>query len=149
MDDFTLGPELPNAFRLRGSAANAVAPGKRPLSSMTPTFVEDGRGVLALGAPGGSRIVSQVLLGVLDYLAAPTVDLAAIAAAPRYHHQWWPDVLEIEPGGFSPQWRAALEAKGHRIQVVRRKWGNMQLAFQSKDGAAQSASDPRGADVGW
>jgi gamma-glutamyltranspeptidase / glutathione hydrolase len=149
MDDFTLGPELPNAFRLRGSAANAVAPGKRPLSSMTPTFVEDGRGVLALGAPGGSRIVSQVLLGVLDYLAAPTVDLAAIAAAPRYHHQWWPDVLEIEPGGFSPQWRAALEAKGHRIQVVRRKWGNMQLAFQSKAGAAQSASDPRGADVGW
>jgi gamma-glutamyltranspeptidase/glutathione hydrolase len=148
MDDFTLGPDLPNAFRLRGSAANAVAPGKRPLSSMTPTFVEDDRGVLVLGAPGGSRIVSQVLLAVLDYLAAPTVNLAAIAAAPRYHHQWWPDRIEIEPQGFTAEWRKALEAKGHRIEVARRQWGNMQLAFRSKTGVVQTASDPRGADVG-
>lgn len=148
MDDFTLGPELPNAFRLRGGAANAVAPGKRPLSSMTPTFVEDDRGVLALGAPGGSRIVSQVLLAVLDYLGSRDVDLVAIAAAPRYHHQWWPDRIEIEPDGFPAEWRAALEAKGHRIEVARRRWGNLQLAFRSKAGAAQTASDPRGADVG-
>ena len=150
MDDFTLGPELPNSFRLRGGTANAVAPGKRPLSSMTPTFVEDDKGVLVLGAPGGSRIVSQGLLAVLDYLGAPKVDLAAIAAAPRYHHQWWPDLLEVEPEGFSGEWRKALEAKGHRIQVVKRKWGNMQLAFKSKQtGAVQAASDPRGTDVGW
>jgi gamma-glutamyltranspeptidase/glutathione hydrolase len=150
MDDFTLGPELPNSFRLRGGSANAVAPGKRPLSSMTPVFVEDEKGVLVLGAPGGSRIVSQVLLAVLDYLRAPTVDLAAIAAAPRYHHQWWPDRLEIEPEGFAGDWRSALEAKGHQLQVIKRKWGNMQLVFKSKhSGAAQAASDPRGADVGW
>ena len=150
MDDFTLEPELPNAFRLRGGAANAVAPGKRPLSSMTPTFVEDGKGVLVLGAPGGSRIVSQVLLAVLDYLGAPSVDLAGIALAPRYHHQWWPDRVEIEPEGFTGEWRAALEAKGHRLQVVKRKWGNMQLAFKSKQtGAAQAASDPRGSELGW
>jgi gamma-glutamyltranspeptidase/glutathione hydrolase len=116
---------------------------------MTPTFVEDEKGVLALGAPGGSRIVSQVLLAVLDYLAAPTADLAAIVAAPRYHHQWWPDRVEIEPEGFTAEWRAALEAKGHRIQVVRRQWGNMQLAFRSRSGAVQVASDPRGRDVGW
>jgi gamma-glutamyltranspeptidase / glutathione hydrolase len=148
MDDFTLGPELPNAFRLRGSAANAVAPGKRPLSSMTPTFVEDDRGVLVLGAPGGSRIVSQVLIAVLDYLATPAVDLAAVAAAPRYHHQWWPDLVEIEPEGFTAEWRAALEAKGHRVQTVRRRWGNMQLAFKAKNSTVQTASDPRGADVG-
>ena len=147
MDDFTLGPELPNAFRLRGGAANAVAPGKRPLSSMTPTFVEDDRGVLALGAPGGSRIVSQVLLAVLDYMGSTSVDLAAIAAAPRYHHQWWPDRLEIEPGSFTAGWRAALEAKGHRIEASKRQWGNLQLAFKSKSGAVQTANDPRGADV--
>ncbi len=150
MDDFTLEADLPNAFRLRGGAANAVAPGKRPLSSMTPTFVEDGKGVLVLGAPGGSRIVSQVLLAVLDYLRTPGVDLAAIAEAPRYHHQWWPDRVEIEPEGFTGEWRAAIEAKGHRLQVVKRKWGNMQLAFKSRQtGAAQAASDPRGTELGW
>jgi gamma-glutamyltranspeptidase/glutathione hydrolase len=151
MDDFTLQPELPNSFRLLGSAANAVAPGKRPLSSMTPTFVEDAKGVLALGAPGGSRIVSQVLLAVLDYLRAPTtVDLATIVGAPRFHHQWWPDRVEIEPEGLDAGWRAALEAKGHRLQTVKRRWGNMQAVFKSaRDGAAQAANDPRGAEVGW
>ena len=150
MDDFTLEPELPNAFRLRGGIANAIAPGKRPLSSMTPTFVEDRKGVLVLGTPGGSRIVSQVLLAVLDYLRAPAVDLAGIVESPRYHHQWWPDRVEIEPEGFAGEWRLALEAKGHRLQVVKRRWGNMQLVFKSRQtGAAQAASDPRGSEVGW
>ena len=150
MDDFTLEPDLPNSFRLLGSAANAGAPGKRPLSSMTPTVVEDAKGVLALGAPGGSRIVSQVLLAVLDYLRAPTVDLATIVGAPRFHHQWWPDRVEIEPEGLDAGWRAALEAKGHRLQTVKRRWGNMQAVFKStRDGTAQAANDPRGAEVGW
>jgi gamma-glutamyltranspeptidase/glutathione hydrolase len=147
MDDFTVQPHVPNAFRLRGGEANAIAPGKRPLSSMTPTFVEDARGILVLGTPGGSRIVSQVLLAVLDYVHAPAVDLAAIVVAPRYHHQWWPDELEVEPGAFPAQWRAALEARGHRPQPARRAWGNMQAVFKSKrDGRAVAASDPRGAD---
>ncbi|MBI1964732.1 MAG: gamma-glutamyltransferase, partial [Betaproteobacteria bacterium] len=97
MDDFTLRPDVPNSFRLRGGDANAIAPGKRPLSSMTPAFVEDGKGVLVLGAPGGPRIVSQVLLAILDYLHAPVVDLQRLVGAPRYHHQWWPDRVEIEP----------------------------------------------------
>jgi len=149
MDDFTLNEDLPNAFRLRGGGANAIAPGKRPLSSMTPTFVEDAKGVLVLGTPGGSRIVSQVLLAVLDYLHSPTADLAAIASAPRYHHQWWPDLVEIEPRGFGNEWRGALEAKGHKLRVVKRQWGNMQLVFKPRQGAAQAASDPRGTDVGW
>ncbi|MBI2508965.1 MAG: gamma-glutamyltransferase, partial [Betaproteobacteria bacterium] len=71
-----------------------------------------------------------------------------LVGAPRYHHQWWPDRVEIEPEGFSAEWRAALEAKGHRIEVVKRRWGNMQAVFQSKrDGRAVAASDPRGADV--
>jgi gamma-glutamyltranspeptidase/glutathione hydrolase len=152
MDDFSFDPDVPNSYRLHGSHANAVAPGKRPLSSMTPTFVEDGKGVLVLGAPGGPRIVSQVLLAILDYVGSVPagVDLARIVRAPRYHHQWWPDRVEIEPGAFPPEWRAALEAKGHRLQATGRAWGNMQLVFKSKaTGVAQAASDPRGEDVGW
>jgi gamma-glutamyltranspeptidase/glutathione hydrolase len=150
MDDFTLREDLPNSYRLRGSAANAIAPGKRPLSSMTPTFVEDERGVLILGAPGGSRIISMVLLGVLEHLRAPEVDLKRLVAMPRYHHQFWPDRIEVEPEGFSTEWRAALQAKGHTISEVNRKWGNMQAVFKSKrTGIAEAASDPRGADVGW
>ena len=149
MDDFSLAPDAPNAFRLVGGVANAIAPGRRPLSSMTPTFVEDARGVLVVGAPGGSRIVSQVLLAVLDYLRAPQVDPARIVAAPRYHHQFQPDVLEIEPGGFDAAWGAALAAKGHRVQAAGRRWGNMQLVFAPKDGPPVAANDPRGTDIAW
>ena len=116
---------------------------------MSPTFVEDGKGVLVIGAPGGSRIISMVLFGVLDYLNQSAVDLAGIVQAPRYHHQYWPDQVEIEPDGFSAAWRAALEAKGHQLKFVPRKWGNMQAVFKSRvDGAAVAASDPRGFDMG-
>ena len=147
MDDFTVRADVPNAFQLRGGEVNAIAPGKRPLSSMTPTFVEDEKGVLVLGSPGGSRIVSQVLLAVLDYVHVPAVDLASIVGAPRYHHQWWPDRVEVEPEAFPGEWRAVLEGKGHRVEAARRKWGNMQAVFRSSQGgAAQAASDPRGAD---
>lgn len=150
MDDFTLRADFANSFRLRGGAANGIAPGRRPLSSMTPAFVEDARGVLVLGAPGGSRIISQVLLVALEYLRRPDVDLRALVAMPRYHHQYWPDRIEIEPEGFTAAWRAALENKGHRLHVVNRKWGNLQAVFRSSvTGAAQAASDPRGSDVGW
>lgn len=150
MDDFTVKRDVANAFELRGGDANAIAPAKRPLSSMTPTFVEDRKGVLVLGSPGGSRIVSQVLLAVLDYVHAPTVDLGRIIGAPRYHHQWWPDQVEAEPEGFPPEWLAALEGKGHRLQIVKRRWGNMQAVFVSHaSGVAVAASDPRGSEFGW
>jgi gamma-glutamyltranspeptidase/glutathione hydrolase len=150
MDDFTLRADLPNSYRLRGSAANEIAPGKRPLSSMTPTFAEDERGVLILGAPGGSRIVSMVLLGVLEHLRTTEVDLKRMVSLPRYHHQFWPDRIEIEPEGFSAEWRAALQGKGHAIQQSSRKWGNMQAVFKSKKtGFAEAASDPRGSDLAW
>ena len=150
MDDFTVRTDVANSYRLRGSDANEIAPGKRPLSSMTPTFVEDARGVLVLGAPGGSRIVSQVLLATLAYLHAPRVDLEALVAAPRYHHQYLPDRVEIEPGGFGAEWQAAMAAYGHTLQTAKRKWGNLQAVFQSRDRAsAQAASDPRGGDVAW
>jgi gamma-glutamyltranspeptidase/glutathione hydrolase len=144
IDDFSLSSTIANNYLLLGSRANAMVPRKRPLSSMSPTFVEDDKGVLVLGAPGGSRIISMVLFGILDYVNAPKVDLERMVAAPRYHHQCWPDQVEIEPDSFSPAWRAALEAKGHRLHVVGRRWGNMQVVFKSKtDGASQAASDPR------
>lgn len=150
MDDFTLRADVANSFRLRGGAANSVAPGKRPLSSMTPTFVEDGKGVLILGAPGGSRIISQVLLVALEYLREPQVDLKQLLAMPRYHHQYWPDQIEIEPDGFSTAWRSVLEGKGHTVRAANRRWGNLQAVFQPRDGgAAQAANDPRGDDVAW
>ena len=150
MDDFSLRPDVPNAFRLRGSLANRIEPGKRPLSSMTPTFVEDERGVLILGAPGGSRIVSQVLLAILKYVQSPRIDLVRLVSMPRYHHQYWPDVVEIEPDRYTSDWRQALTAKGHVIQPANRAWGNVQAVFKAHgSGAAQAASDPRGESLGW
>ncbi len=145
MDDFVLVPGVPNLYKLVGSEANAVAPGKRPLSSMSPTFVEDGRGVLVLGTPGGSRIISMVLEGILDYVDQPQTDLARLVAAPRFHHQYLPDRIEIEPGAFSEPWIEGLKAKGHVVEAGRRKWGNMQAVFlDKKTGRVITASDPRG-----
>jgi gamma-glutamyltranspeptidase / glutathione hydrolase len=145
MDDFVLVPGVPNLYKLVGSRANAIEPGKRPLSSMSPTFVEDDRGVLVLGTPGGSRIISMVLEGILDYVDQPQNDLARLVAAPRFHHQYLPDRIEIEPGGFPDQWVDAMRAKGHAVEVGRRKWGNMQAVFvDKKTGRIETASDPRG-----
>jgi gamma-glutamyltranspeptidase / glutathione hydrolase len=150
MDDFTLLPGVPNAFGLIGGTANAIAPGKRPLSSMTPTFVEDARGVLVVGSPGGSRIVSQVLLAVLEHVHMPEVDLERMVSMARYHHQYLPDHVEIEPEGHSAGWQAALAARGHALRPGTRAWGNMQAVFQRRwDGSARAASDPRGAGVAW
>jgi gamma-glutamyltranspeptidase/glutathione hydrolase len=150
MDDFSVRPDVANAFQLRGSLANRIEPGKRPLSSMTPTFVEDDRGVLILGAPGGSRIVSQVLLAIIEYTRSSEVDLDHLVGMPRYHHQFWPDRVEVEPQGYDAAWRAAMTAKGHTIHEAGRAWGNMQAVFKSKrSGEAKAASDPRGEGVAW
>ncbi len=145
MDDFVLVPGVPNLYKLVGSRANAIEPGKRPLSSMSPTFVEDERGVLVLGTPGGSRIISMVLQGILDYVDQPQTNLARLVGAPRFHHQYLPDRIEIEPGSFPDEWIEALKAKGHAVEPGRRKWGNMQAVFfDRKTGRIESASDPRG-----
>ena len=142
--------DVPNAFMLRGGRANRIEPRKRPLSSMTPTFVEDEKGALVIGSPGGSRIVSQVLLAVLGYVHSSEVDLARLVSMPRYHHQFWPNRVEIEPEGFAPEWRAAMEEKGHTLRVVERRWGNMQAVFKSRrNGVATAASDPRGEGLAW
>ncbi|MEK6209728.1 MAG: gamma-glutamyltransferase [Pseudomonadota bacterium] len=145
MNDFSLAPSVPNIYRLVGNEANAVEAGKRPLSSMSPTFVEDERGVLVLGTPGGSRIISMVLEGILAYVDQPVFDLQRMVGAPRYHHQYLPDRIEIEPGAFSEQWIGALRTKGHAVEEGRRKWGNMQAVyFDKKTGRVTSANDPRG-----
>lgn len=150
MDDFSVRPDVANAFQLRGSVANRIEPGKRPLSSMTPTFVEDDKGVLILGAPGGSRIVSQVLLAIIEYARSSEVDLDRLVGMPRYHHQFWPDRVEVEPQGYDAAWRAAMAARGHTIHEAARAWGNMQAVFKSKrSGEAKAASDPRGEGVAW
>jgi gamma-glutamyltranspeptidase/glutathione hydrolase len=136
---------VPNIYRLVGNEANAVEAGKRPLSSMSPTFVEDERGVLVLGSPGGSRIISMVLEGILAYVDQPVFDLQRMVGAPRYHHQYLPDRIEIEPGAFSQQWIGALRTKGHVVEEGRRKWGNMQAVYlDKKTGRVTSANDPRG-----
>jgi gamma-glutamyltranspeptidase/glutathione hydrolase len=114
LDDFTAAPGASNAFGLVGFEPNLPGPGKRPLSSMTPTIVlKDGRPVLVTGSPGGSRIIStvlQVIVDVLDY----HMDVAAAVAAPRLHHQWLPDEVRLEQG-FSDEALAGLKARGHHI----------------------------------
>lgn len=114
LDDFTAAPGASNAYGLVGFEANLPGPGKRPLSSMSPTIVlKDGKPVLVTGTPGGSRIIStvlQVIVNVLDY----GMDVASAVAAPRLHHQWLPDEVRIERG-FTADTIAALVAKGHRV----------------------------------
>lgn len=142
MDDFSVKPGVPNAFGLVGEDANAVAPGKRPLSSMTPTFVLAPDRVTVLGTPGGSRIISMVLLGVLGVLDGQGAQ--AVADAPRIHHQYLPDVLSAEPGALAPEVVEALKAKGHTVSQGERTWGNMQVAsWWLSDGRVEAGFDRR------
>lgn len=150
MDDFVLDSKRPNRFGLVGSTANRVAPFKRPLSSMAPTFVEDERGVLILGSAGGPRIISQVLLAILAHGRGGAVDPVALVSAPRFHHQGWPDRLEVEPEGFSRELLDELTLRGHLVWVAERPWGNMQIVWRASDGRVEAALDPRGgAGLAW
>jgi gamma-glutamyltranspeptidase/glutathione hydrolase len=114
LDDFAAKPGAPNAFGLVGGEANAPGPGKRPLSSMTPTIVlKNGKPFLVTGSPGGSRIITavlQVLINVIDR----KLPIAGAIAEPRVHHQWWPDEVTVE-NGFSADLIRALEARGHTV----------------------------------
>lgn len=143
MDDFSSGPGLPNVYGLTGAQANAIAPGKRPLSSMTPTFLEDSGRIAAMGTPGGSRIISMVLLAVLDF--ADGKDPAAWVAQRRFHHQYLPDEVQYEPGALSEQDIAGLQRLGHRLHELPDRYGNMQAwLWDLRNGRVQAASDPRG-----
>ena len=151
MDDFALKPGTPNAFGVMGYDANAPEPGKRMLSSMTPTFLSNADKVAVIGTPGGSRIITMVLLGILGY--ADGLDAPQVAALPRYHHQWMPDALGIERDALSADVVAALRAMGHVVVVPgednqgRRSsdaWGNMNtVLWDRRDNTLSGGSDPR------
>jgi gamma-glutamyltranspeptidase/glutathione hydrolase len=146
MDDFSAQPGSPNAYGLIGSEANAIAPGKRPLSSMTPTFMEygpaDNRQLAILGTPGGSRIITMVFLGLLEALDGKGPQLWV--DRPRFHHQFLPDVVEYEPEGFKPAFLQGLEQKGHVLKDTGRAYGDMQVIhWQMKNGSVEAAADKR------
>jgi gamma-glutamyltranspeptidase/glutathione hydrolase len=143
MDDFAAAPDVPNAFGLVGGDANAIAPAKTPLSSMTPTIVtENGQLRLVTGSPGGSTIITTVLQIVLNVLVYGMNAQRAVAA-PRLHHQWLPDQVMIETFGFDPLTLAELQRRGHRIQSLS-GWGNANAIVKTSAGTLEGAADPRG-----
>jgi gamma-glutamyltranspeptidase/glutathione hydrolase len=147
MDDFSTKPGRPNEFGLVGAAANAIAPDKRALSSMSPTFVETSKGLMIEGSPGGSFIISMVLLGTLNYLDG--MSAADVVKYPHYHHQYLPDEVDYEAGALTDAEIKELTAMGHTLKVSGRQWGNMQvITWDFASGKVEAASDPRGEGVG-
>jgi gamma-glutamyltranspeptidase/glutathione hydrolase len=144
MDDFSVAPDTPNVYGLVDTrGANAVAPGKRPLSSMTPTIVtKDAELFMVTGSPGGPRIISTVLLtllNVIDY----GMDVQAAVSAPRFHHQWLPDRLFVEPDVPADVVRG-LERRGHAVEVSERHWSAAQaIVVDPETGWHLGGSDPR------
>ncbi len=147
MDDFSANPGAPNAYGLIGGEANAIAAGKRPLSSMTPTFIEwDGK-VAILGTPGGSRIISMVMLAALEALdGKPAKDWVS---RPRFHHQYQPDMVQAEPDFVGTELGKSLLVRGHQMESTGRRYGNMQAVFwDSRSGKLEAVADPRGMGSG-
>jgi gamma-glutamyltranspeptidase/glutathione hydrolase len=153
MDDFTTKPGAPNLFGVIQSERNAIQPRKRPLSSMTPTFVlhKDGTLWFALGSPGGPTIINtvlQVMTNVIDH----GMDIQAAVDAPRIHHQWLPDEIVYEPHGLSSDTQRALQAMGHKFVEKPRIMGDAQVVMiEEKTGIRLGASDARqeGVAVGY
>jgi len=142
MDDFALKAGTPNAFGVMGFAANAPEPGKRMLSSMTPSFIESDQQLAVIGAPGGSRIITQVLLAILGFDAG--LDAQQVAALPRFHHQWMPDAISAEAGALDAGTVAALQAMGHTVNAGESTWGNLQTVRWNKQAnTLEGGSDPR------
>ncbi|GHF20777.1 gamma-glutamyltransferase [Kordiimonas sediminis] len=147
MDDFSAKPGTPNGFGLLGGEANAIEPGKRPLSSMTPTMVfKDGKPYMVTGSPGGSTIITVVLQTILNAMEFD-MNAAAATAAPRIHHQWFPDRLMVEPG-FSIDTLRILKDKGHMVKANSddpwdRILGSTQTIMVRGDGLLMGAADPR------
>ncbi len=152
MDDFTTAPGTPNMFGLVQGAANAIAPGKRPLSSMSPTIVlKDGKVVMVLGSPNGPRIISTVLqtaLNVIDY----GMGIQDAVDAPRFHEQWLPDILFAEPGTFAPAAASALVGMGYVLKEIPPFGASEAIAVVRGPRRLVGAHDPRspaGAAVGY
>ncbi len=146
MDDFVSHPDAANIYGLTGGDANSIQPGKRMLSSMTPTFLEDDTRVAILGTPGGSRIISMVLLATLDFADGNGVD--SWVRVPRFHHQFSPDIIQYEQGGLTDDEILGLQRKGHLFKEIGRRYGNMQAILWNKQtNTVTAASDPRKAGL--
>jgi len=146
MDDFAAAPGVPNLFGLVGGEANSIAPGKTPLSSMTPIIVtENGKFRLAAGASGGSTIITTVLQIVLNVLVYD-MNVGEAVSAPRVHHQWLPDRLMVEKGGFDAATLSELRRRGHVIREGE-GWGNANAIVLTSDGWLEGAADRRGEGV--
>ena len=147
MDDFSAKPFAPNRYGLVHGEQNSIQPNKRMLSSMTPTFIESERGLAILGTPGGARIITMVLLSILNYFDGGNAE--TMAASKRFHHQFLPDVIRYEKGTFTEETIKSLESKGHTLQEIS-SYGNMQVVIWEKEtGDVNSSSDPRGIIEGY
>ncbi|MCB1033164.1 MAG: gamma-glutamyltransferase, partial [Acidobacteria bacterium] len=145
MDDFAAAPGKPNMFGLVQGEANKVRPGRRMLSSMSPTIAwratAEGEEALALGGRGGSRIPTNTLEVLLNVIADGD-PLQTALDRPRLHHQWLPDVVQIEPDALAPETREALEALGHRFDVSRAT-AKVEAVRKLPDGRVEAGTDPR------
>ena len=147
MDDFSIKPGTENGYGLIGYDANAVEPGKRMLSSMTPTFLESDRGFVILGTPGGSRIISMILLATLEWVNGG--DAKSMVSLPRFHHQYHPDYVLYEEEAFMSSEIDELESMGHIFKKSNRQFGNMQIIMWDQvNNKIEIASDPRGKEKG-
>jgi len=143
MGDFSAKPGEPDVYGLVASQANAIEPGKRMLSSMTPTFLDTGERLAVLGTPGGGRIITMVLLAALEFAEGGTA--RSMVGLPRFHHQYLPDEIELEPEALSAEERAALKDRGHELSPMDRRYGDMQVVVWDRArGEVTAASDPRG-----
>jgi gamma-glutamyltranspeptidase/glutathione hydrolase len=148
MDDFSVAPGVPNAYEIVGSEANAVAPGKVPLSSMSPTIVFNGLDTgspirMVLGSPGGSRIPTTVVQAIMHYLDSGA-DIEKAIGIGRVHHQHLPDIVRYERFALEPATIRDLEQRGHKLEE-QRTWSNATaIAVDPKTGVRTAAADPRG-----
>jgi gamma-glutamyltranspeptidase/glutathione hydrolase len=147
MDDFAIKPGVPNIYGLVGAEANEVAPRKRPLSSMAPTFLEAQRGIAMMGSPGGSVIPTLVLLGTLNWING--ADAIQIVAARRIHHQYMPDLIWVETEALTDAERETLASRGHQFRPWPATIGNMHaITWDYEGNKVVAGSDPRGAGKG-
>lgn len=147
MDDFSIKLGVLNSYDLIGTAANSIEPGKRPLSSMTPTFLESDRGGAILGTPGGSRIITMVLQAAMAWMEG--ADAAGMVSLKRFHHQFYPDVVIYEEGALTMEEQQGLEQRGHQLKKSPRAYGNMNIVtWDAESGKVEAATDPRGISEG-
>ena len=143
MDDFSMGLETPNIWGLVGSDANKIEPGKRMLSSMTPLFARDQSRTLIVGTPGGSRIISMLVLALLEFKQG--ADAQQIVSRNRFHHQYLPNEIQFEVGALTNTEQTALGEKGHHLNELSRRYGNMHtIIWHQNDNHIDAAADPRG-----